>query len=399
MTPFDLLLLLVVISLSSIFVDRRWQTRRARKAQAAAQGSPGEAGAVPSRRLSWRERRALKKAEKEAARKAAEEKAAVRKRLSWRERRALKKAEKEAARKAAEEKAAVRKRLSWRERRALKKAEKEAARKAVEEARKKRSARPGEENGALPGPDGAQDNDGQDAQSLTAQPGEQIGQAEAAAEGGAEDEEGVDNFGAVVAILIALVTLAGAWVGWGIGAVYGGASGEQSAGLNAVLNVESTLTNSSVALYKEYRVFTEYTRYQTLADLQAQSGGADAPSSLPARKTDDADLAAVQLPFFLTRYLTREGDYDRHRQLGEAWAEAAQRLDLQPGPHFAVADDWQKTTEWMVALFILLALALLVLTFAEALDARRRLLRYVAAAFGALLLILTVIAKFWIEGG
>ena len=217
---------------------------------------------------------------------------------------------------------------------------------------------------------------------------------------GDEDESGVvDRFGTGVAVMIALVLLVGVRIGWEIGVVYGEASGEQSAGLNAALNVESTLTNSSVSLYQEYRVFTEYARYQTLSDLEAGNGEGAAVSDLAARKNDDADLAAVQLPFFLTRYLTRDGYYDRPRQLGEAWAEAAQQVDLEPAPHFAVADIWQQKTELLVGLFIVLAFALLLLTLAGVIDRERKIMRYSAAALGILLLIFTVVAKFWIELG
>ncbi len=144
---------------------------------------------------------------------------------------------------------------------------------------------------------------------------------------------------------------------------------------------------------------TEYTRYQTLADLQAEQDQAAASGGLPARKTDDDDLAAVQLPFFLTRYLTRDGVYDKKRQLGEAWAEAAQRVDLDPFPHFAEADQWQAKTEALVALFIVLSLSLLLLTLAGALDPIRKFLRYSTAILGTLLMLLSVVAMLWIERG
>ena len=213
------------------------------------------------------------------------------------------------------------------------------------------------------------------------------------------ESEVVDHFVTGVAVMIALVMLVGVWIGWGIATVYGEASGEQSAGLNAALNVESTLTNGSVALYQDYRVFTEYARYQTLSDLEAGNGEEAAVSDLPARKNDDADLAAVQLPFFFTRYLTRDGYYDRPRQLGEAWAEAAQQVDLEPAPHFAVADLWQQKTELLIGLFIVLAFALLLLTLAGVMDRERKIMRYSSAILGALLLIFAIVAKFWIELG
>ena len=214
-----------------------------------------------------------------------------------------------------------------------------------------------------------------------------------------EAEEKDDPFATWVAILIAVVTLVGAWIGWSIGAVYGEASGEQSAGMGATLNVESTLTNNSVALYKEYRVYTEYIRHQTLAELEASADPSASTATVLARKSDADDLAAVQLPFFLTRYLTRDGVYDKERQLGEAWAEAAQRVDLEPFPHFVAADQWQIKTQLLVALFIVLSLSLLFLTLAGALDRQRQFLRYSAALLGALLLIFSVVAKLWIELG
>ena len=333
--------------------------------------------------MSWVQRRAKRKAEK-AARKQAEQEAAeaaraARRRKSrwfggWGRQAATDQSQAETTDQPPAEEAAPPAKLSWAQRRANRKAEKEA----------KRAAPPAERADEDP------------ASSLAAAP---IPDEEKGVEADLQEERSADPFTTLVAILIALVTLAGAWVGWSIGAVYGEVSDAQSAGISAALNVESTLTNSSVALYKEYRVYTEYTRYQTLADLQAEVGPGESAAGLPARKSNDADLAAVQLPFFLTRYLTRDGVYDKPRQLGEAWAEAAQRVDLEPAPHFAAADVWQRKTELLVAIFIVLSFSLLLLTLAEALAPQRRLLRYSAAGLGALLLIVSVVVKLWIERG
>lgn len=337
MTPFDLIILTVVVGFASAYLDRRWQARRARK------------------RLAREEAKARAKAKKEAASRP----------------------------------------LSWWQKRVKQKAEEKPKKKSARETAKKDKLQNTVESEPA---GGAVDIQAPSAQAISepsaADPAEEDGEGE---EEGEEEESGV--FTTWVAITIALVTLVGAWVGWGIGTVYGEASGEQSAGLSAALNVESTLTNSSVSLYKEYRVFTEYTRYQVLAELQARAEEGGDASALSARKTDEADLAAVQLPFFLTRYLTRNGDYDRSRQLGETWAESSQRMDLDPAPHFAVADVWQQKTQVLVGLFIILSFSLLFLTLAEALDRKRQILRYSMAILGTLLLILTVVAKFWIERG
>ncbi|RLT37794.1 MAG: hypothetical protein DWI57_13185 [Chloroflexi bacterium] len=227
----------------------------------------------------------------------------------------------------------------------------------------------------------------------------ETGIVESAEEPEEEENEEDDPFATWVAILIAVVTLVGAWVGWDIGTVYGEAFGEQAAGLGAALNVESTLTYGTIGLYKEYRVYTEYTRYQTLAELQAEADESASADTLIARKNDDADLAAVQLPFFLTRYLNRDGVYDRKRQLGEAWAEAAQRIDLEPAPHFEAADVWQAKTEALVALFIVLGSSLFFLTLAGALNPQRKFWRYTTATVGTLLMIFSIVAQLWIERG
>lgn len=424
MTPFDLFFLILVIGLSSVFLDRRWQARRSRQPQVgedtpAPPKRPGwrqrraikkaekeaaiqtaeeaarqfvaadaQIEATPTEGLSWRERRALKQEGKEAARIVAQERAAILNRMDRRERRAFKKAEKEAIRKAKEERDAARRaaakrdivlnRMSWRERRAYKKAEREAAKKAAAQLRQDAETASGLE-GATDDTNGGEPSTGQ-AESESRQ-------AQAAAQ--TAPREKLTPFAVVIAALIGLVLATGIWLAWSIGATFAQMGSEQSAGVNALLNVESTLTNNSVSLYKEYRVFTEFVRHQTLADLQTESGEESTSSS----------LAAVQLPFFLTRYLTREGDYDRERQLGEAWAEAEQRLSLDPAPHFSAVDAWQRRTELMIALFAPLVLALLTLTLAEALSQRRRILGYAAAFVGALLLILTVFAKLWTEIG
>ena len=202
-----------------------------------------------------------------------------------------------------------------------------------------------------------------------------------------------------MAILIAVVTLVGAWIGWRIASSSSSSGDARVAGLNAALNVESTLTLNSIALYKDYRVYTNYAHHQTLASLQAEVG-ASAPFSTtaqPAGKSQEEDLAAEQLPFFLARYLTRDGSYDTRRQLGEMWAETGQRIDLVPMPHFAEAEKLQRKLMQLSTLFIVLAVALASYTLAQGLHRQRRYLRYSMALLGTLALGLAVGATFWID--
>lgn len=212
-----------------------------------------------------------------------------------------------------------------------------------------------------------------------------------------EREEPNDNFSTWIAILIAVVTLVGAWIGWRVAVVSGSAGDAQTAGLNAALNVESTLTNQSISLYKEYRVYTEFLRYQTLIELQASTAPTEATPSATTPQAEESELAAVQMPFFLARYLTHDGNFDKQRQLGEAWTEAAQQIDLEPAPHFMELKQLQFKTEFLVSLFIVLAFSLFFYTFAEGLSPQRRILRYLFTTLGTLTLLFSVAATFWIE--
>ncbi|MFN8441266.1 MAG: hypothetical protein U0175_10875 [Caldilineaceae bacterium] len=218
--------------------------------------------------------------------------------------------------------------------------------------------------------------------------------AEDGNEEGEDDEE--DSFRMWMAILIAIVTLVGAWMGWVTAGISGVAGDSASGGMDAVINAESTLTLNSIALYKHYRAFTDYARYQSTADLLAQEA-AQQPDAAPTRKSDVDDLAAVQLPFFLSRYLTRDGAYNSRRELGEAWAENEQKMDLDPIGYFQESDLYSLKTKLMMGLFVILSLSLLFYTLAEGLHAERPFWRYTAAILGTVTLTLSIAGTLWVD--
>ncbi len=101
-----------------------------------------------------------------------------------------------------------------------------------------------------------------------------------------------------MAILIAVVTLVGAWMGWRTAEISGIAGDATLGGINAIINAESTLTLNSIGLYTHYRAYTEYTRYQTLSQKLGQEANAEEQAGKLMNRTEADDLAAVQLPFF-----------------------------------------------------------------------------------------------------
>lgn len=211
-----------------------------------------------------------------------------------------------------------------------------------------------------------------------------------------EEEDEEEPFKMWMAILIAIVTLVGAWMGWVTAGISGVAGDSLSGGMDAVINAESTLTLNSIALYKHYRAFTDYARYQATADLLTQEAAAQSDAA-SARKSDADDLAAVQLPFFLSRYLTRDGAYNSRRELGEAWAETEQKMDLDPTVYFEFADLYALKTTYMMGLFVILSLSLLFYTLAEGLHPSRSFWRYTTAVLGTLTLAFSIWGTLWVD--
>jgi hypothetical protein len=210
------------------------------------------------------------------------------------------------------------------------------------------------------------------------------------------EEEG-DTFQTVMAILIAIVTLVGGVMAWRATVAGGNAGDADFAGLHATLNAEETLTLNNSESYRHYRAYTYYTRNDELQDLIEYDLKFSEAADVERQRAEAAGVAATSRLFFPARYLNRDGSYATQRELGEAWAEAGQALDLDPEPHFAEADQLRTKTNWLVAIFMALSLSLLFYTLAEGLHPERRSLRYAMAITGTLFLLITIGATVAVE--
>lgn len=203
--------------------------------------------------------------------------------------------------------------------------------------------------------------------------------------------EGGDRFQSLMAIMIAIVTLVGAVLAWQAAVASADAGDSDFAGMSAALNAEETLTLMNNGFHRHYRAYTSYA---------ANSGLRDDTSSLPQTallRQNAARVAAADRLFFPNRYVDQNGRYASQRELGETWAQASQVRDLEPAPHFAAADQARLKTNWLVGIFIGLALSLLLYTLAEGLHPERRLLRWLTAVGGTFFLLFTIVAAIIIE--
>ncbi len=202
-----------------------------------------------------------------------------------------------------------------------------------------------------------------------------------------------DRFQTAMAILIALVTLAGAALASRAALVSVAAGDEDFYGLTATLNAEETKALNTLTMYGNYRAYTAYTRYNVLGDLISEDLDKVTDDAQHAPLTREMQMAwalAVAVnDFFPARYLNRDGQYDVERELGEAWAEAAMKKDLYPEPHFAAANAMRGKVGRLLTIIIILTAAVWFFTLAQGL---RHALRYVLAVGGIGLMLLGMVA-------
>ena len=208
--------------------------------------------------------------------------------------------------------------------------------------------------------------------------------------------ESTDRLEFISALLIALVTLIGAFVAWRASVANDNAGDASLAGLIATLKVQETLALNNTLLYENYRAYTAYTRYNALGDqIEADlKNTPEAEMELLDRQMREAWDAAESFDF-PHEYLKRDGSYDTQRELGEALAEAARQGDLNPQPYFIEADQMQAKSNWLVVVITGLAAALLCFALVE--SANRSTLKYALISLGVVIMLAGVAATVAIE--
>jgi hypothetical protein len=192
-----------------------------------------------------------------------------------------------------------------------------------------------------------------------------------------------DRFQTVMAIMIALVTLAGAALASRTALVGVRAGDEDFYGLAASINAEEAKAINTATMFGNYRAYTDYTRYNELGNLisdDLDNVTDEVQSGEMTREMNEAwSLAVSANYFFPSRYLNRDGDYDTERELGEEWAEAAMKKDVDPDAHFARADIQRAKMSRLLTIIILFTSAVWFFTLAQGL---KHPIRYVLGVGG-----------------
>ncbi len=212
--------------------------------------------------------------------------------------------------------------------------------------------------------------------------------------------EPTDRFQITMAILIAVVAIAGALVAWRAALIDAQAGDADFAGLAATIKAAEVKISTTNFIYEHYRGYTVYTRHREMQRLLEEEIDFDAATDVQQQAwAVSSQLASESQNLFLGQYLNTDGSYNIQRQYDETWAEEGQRQDLTPAPHFASADSQRAKSALLIGIFIIQAIALLCFTVAEGLNPARNLTRYSIGLAGIVILVVSIVLAVQIEFG
>lgn len=175
-------------------------------------------------------------------------------------------------------------------------------------------------------------------------------------------------------------------------------------GMSASFNRQLTENISYSELYAQYRAYTTYTLNRELQH-QLELALANTTEETPAEEIlllnqeleQARRTAASSRLFFSLRYLNPDGTYNRDRQLGEAWAQAEQQIDLDPMPHFVAADEYRRIGMRSIGLLLWLTVALCLYELVNYFSQYRFILRWssVLTASAGVIFVVGVMVSLW----
>jgi hypothetical protein len=214
-------------------------------------------------------------------------------------------------------------------------------------------------------------------------------------------EEKQDYFEIANALLIAIVTLIGAFVAWQASVADDSAGDASLDGLMAERNLQETVAIHWLEQLDNYRAYTTYTRYERLGyeinnDLANPDLSEEELETLVGQQRTLWTTGDVALQSFPIEYLKwQDADYTSHtydmqRALGEAMGDASRNLDLIAQPHFEEADRMLLKSNRLLQ--IATALAASLVFFALASELNGRIVKYTMAAIGLLITLGSIVA-------
>jgi hypothetical protein len=216
-----------------------------------------------------------------------------------------------------------------------------------------------------------------------------------------------ERFETVVAVLIALVTVATAVVVWRASLLSSEATGAERAGIIDTLKAQAATAENLAYLYQQeaelaqshllVQVQIDYLRGQA-AEFEAQAGGTGVAAVLNAESdalTMVAQAMASTTPLISdARYRRADGTLDFQARLADLAAETPDLAALDPTVSFATADGLDDRSLYLGGTLVVFALALFGLTLAQI---TRRRIRWLFLTGGVVLTVVAIVAAAGVE--
>lgn len=206
-----------------------------------------------------------------------------------------------------------------------------------------------------------------------------------------------ERFKTVVAVLIALVSLAGAVLAWRIAVLDGDAADTDVGGIVSHINWQQARVASESDAYRDSRIYLRVRIHDLLSqDLVATSEELPQDSPDSDRAWDDGWTETYVAEEYLDQvairsdYIRPDGSYDGQAAQDIDMAERALLSDFDPtGRHFAEADQLRVKTFWLTGLALFLSLSLVFYALAEVIA---HPVKYLCVLIGSLIFALFFIA-------
>lgn len=202
----------------------------------------------------------------------------------------------------------------------------------------------------------------------------------------------------IIAFTISILTVFSALLGWQLGNVSGEASGEYAAAQRAELNAQKVSSINTLNASENQRSFLTYKRYYDQYQLvstqlrtaeKAETRDEVQIEELRQKQQELRALYSSNLKLFPNKFITRNGTYDKEAQLGQMWASASRKLDLDPKPHLTAGQRLDEQVRNMQVALLLLAVSLFFFAIVSTVESLRGsmlvtfvALGYVFAVFG-----------------
>lgn len=214
-------------------------------------------------------------------------------------------------------------------------------------------------------------------------------------------DDSSNRFKTLVALLIAIVSIAGAALAYRITIAAGNAANADVAGVVSSVNLHQARVASEAEIYRDLRAYLQVRIHDQLSqDLLAAR--AQYPKADPARdrlwdegwnETHVAEAYLDQIEL-LPEYLRPDGSYDRQAALDIKTAERSLSVDLNRQGYFDEADHLRSKVQLLMGVALLLTISLLCYTLAEVIT---RSIKYLFVALGTGVFVLALLAALAIE--